>query len=121
MNRNENMENGMTSLKQRKAQLESRLAELDDRLHSIDEELEEHNNPDVEDYATEVEADEVLQGIGRAGKNEIRMIRAALDRIADGSYGICARCGEDISEERLDVLPFTPICKNCASDVEGKK
>ncbi len=111
----------MTSLKQRKAQLESRWRELDQRLHSIDEELEEHHNPDVEDYATEVEGDEVLQGIGQAGKNEIRMIQAALQRIADGSYGVCARCGEDISEERLDVLPYTPICKDCASAVEGKK
>lgn len=111
----------MTSLKQRKAQLESRLAELDDRLHSIGEELEDHNNPDLEDHATEVEADEVLQGIGRAGQNEIRMINAALERIADGSYGICARCGDDISQERLEALPYTPVCKNCASDVEGKK
>lgn len=111
----------MTSLKQRKAQLESRLQELDNRLHSIGDELEEHNNPDVEDHATEVETDEVLEGIGRAGQNEIRMINAALERIADGSYGICARCGEDITEERLNVLPYTPICKTCASTAEGKK
>lgn len=111
----------MTSLKKRKAQLESRLQELDVRLHTIDEELEEHHNRDVEDYATEVEGDEVLQGIGAAGKNEIRMIQAALGRIADGSYGVCARCGEDISDDRLDVLPYTPICKDCASAVEGKK
>jgi RNA polymerase-binding transcription factor DksA len=111
----------MTSLKQRKAQLEGRLQELESRLHTIDEELEEHNNPDVEDHATEVETDEVLERMGIAGQTEMRMIQAALDRIAAGSYGICARCGEDISEERLDVLPYTPICKDCASAVEGMK
>ena len=111
----------MTSLKDRKAQLEARMRELDSRLQSIDDELEEHNDPDVEDHATEVEADEVLERIGLAGQNEIRMIRAALDRIADGTYGICARCGEDISQDRLDVLPYTPICKSCATAVEGKK
>ncbi len=111
----------MTSLKQRKAQLESRLQELDNRLHTIGDELEGHNNPDIEDHATEVEADEVLEGIGRAGENEMRMITAALERIADGSYGVCGRCGEDISKERLDALPYTPVCKSCASAVEGKK
>lgn len=111
----------MTSLKQRRAQLESRLKELDGRLHSIDDELEEHNNPDVEDHATEIETDEVLERIGIAGQNEIRMIEAALRRIGDGSYGICARCGEDISEDRLDVLPYTPVCKDCAAAVEGNK
>lgn len=111
----------MTSLKQRKAQLEGRLQELESRLQSIDTELEDHNNPDVEDHATEVESDEVLERIGIAAQQEIRMIEAALERVADGSYGICARCGEDITEQRLDVLPYTPICKDCASAVEGKK
>jgi len=111
----------MTSLKQRKAQLESRWRELDHRLRGIDDELEHHNNPDLEDHATEAEPDEVLERIGIAGMNEIKMIKAALGRIEDGSYGICVRCGEDISEDRLDVLPYTPICKDCAARVEGKK
>ena len=111
----------MTSLKQRKAQLEDRKAELKGRLQTIDDELEDHNNPDVEDHATEVATDEVLERMGIAGQQEIKMIDAALQRIADGSYGICARCGEDISEDRLDVLPYTPICKNCATAAEGKK
>lgn len=108
----------MTTVKDRKAQLIARLKELDHRLHEIDDELEGHHNRDVEDHATEVEADEVLEGIGNAGVAEIRMINAALDRIEGGTYGECARCGEDISEARLDVLPYTPICKTCATKAE---
>jgi RNA polymerase-binding transcription factor DksA len=43
------------------------------------------------------------------------MIEAALGRIAHGDYGICVACGNPISEERLDVLPQTPKCRNCAT------
>ena len=110
----------MTSIEARKTQLEQRLQELDRRLHSIDAELEGHHNRDAEDHATEVEGDEVLEGIGNAGMTEIRMIKAALDRIDEGTYGECLRCGEEISQERLDVLPYAPLCRNCAREVEGK-
>lgn len=44
------------------------------------------------------------------------MIEAALDRVAEGTYGICVRCGEEIGGERLDVVPFTPFCRDCATD-----
>jgi RNA polymerase-binding transcription factor DksA len=43
------------------------------------------------------------------------MIEAALDRIASGSYGTCASCGDPIGEARLDVLPYTPVCADCAA------
>ncbi|MCB1419359.1 MAG: TraR/DksA C4-type zinc finger protein, partial [Notoacmeibacter sp.] len=44
----------------------------------------------------------------------LKRIDAALDRIEAGTYGVCAKCGEDITEERLDLLPATPFCRNCA-------
>jgi len=52
--------------------------------------------------------------MGQSGLAEIDVIRAALARIEDGSYGFCVKCGERISEERLDVLPATPFCRKCA-------
>ena len=44
-----------------------------------------------------------------------RVIEAALDRIENGSYGTCARCGDPIGEDRLDVVPATPLCRDCAA------
>lgn len=99
----------------RKDQLETRLHELESRLNSIEQELDEPVSQDSEERATEREAEEVLEDLGMAGVQEIRMIRAALDRIRDGSYGECVRCAEAISEERLDVLPHTPLCRDCAA------
>ena len=105
----------MASLEERRAQMEARLEELDARLHGIAEELESHNDRDWEEMALEREEDEVLERLGTSGLAEIRMIRAALKRMDDGEYGICARCAEEISDERLDVLPYTPLCKTCAA------
>ncbi len=104
----------MTTIAQRKAQLTARLADLNERLQNIEAELDSHQSKDWEDLATEREEDEVLEGIGLSGQQEIRRIKAALDRIDSGDYGFCAKCGAEISAERLDVLPYTPFCRNCA-------
>jgi RNA polymerase-binding transcription factor DksA len=100
---------------QREAALKARLAELEARLASIEVELDSHNARDWEELAVEREEDEVLEGMGQAGLAEIRRIRAALARIAEGTYGECAKCGEPIAEARLDVLPATPFCSRCAA------
>jgi DnaK suppressor protein len=102
------------SLESRKAQLEARLAELQTRVRKIEKDLEEPVSERFEEQATEREDDEVLEDLGQAGTREIAMIEAALDRIENGSYGTCVRCGEPIGEERLDVLPATPLCRDCA-------
>ena len=105
----------MKSLIEREKQLRDRLAELNAHLHKIEDELDEPANKDVEERAVERESDEVLEGIGEAEVNEVRRIQAALDRMAAGEYGACVACGDDISEERLDVLPDTPKCRKCAA------
>lgn len=104
----------MTSIASRKAGLESRLATLRARLHDIEEELDSHDSKDWSEMATEREGDEVLESLGVGGQQEIRMIEAALARIDEGEYGACTKCGAEISEARLDLVPFTPFCAACA-------
>lgn len=98
----------------RRAMLEGRLIELGARLIAIEGDLTAPHSADWEDLAAEREGDEVLEATGVAGQAEIPQIRAALRRITDGSYGICTQCGERIAEGRLDVLPWTPLCRTCA-------
>ena len=105
----------MIPIETRKAQLEARLAELQPRLHRIEDELEQPVSERFAEQATEREDEEVLEDLGAAGVQEVRMIEAALDRIANGTYGICVPCGEPIGEERLNVLPATPMCRDCAA------
>lgn len=99
---------------ERRAALRARLAELTSRLQTIEQDLDVEVDPDREDAAIEREDDEVLEATGLVGQREARQIEAALHRIAEGDYGICVRCGTAISEARLDVLPHTSFCKECA-------
>lgn len=105
----------MTDITQRKTQLLARRDELEARLREIGSELDAHQSRDWEELATEREGDEVLEGMGQSGKAEMAKIDAALARIEEGEYGYCVKCGALISEERLDVLPYTPLCRNCAA------
>ena len=108
----------MAAVLDRKAQLEARLVTLEAKLRGIDAELDSHQSRDWEELAVERETDEVLEGEGNAGKVEMAAIRAALVRIEEGSYGECVQCGEGISEARLDLLPFTPFCADCARKLQ---
>lgn len=111
----------MTDLKAREKQLRERLAELDGRLHRIEDHLEQPPEQDWEDRATDMEMDDVLHGLGSAGMVEVEAIHAALVRIKEGTYGICKRCGAQISEERLDIVPHTTLCRECAREVAAEK
>lgn len=98
-----------------KATLEKRLHELEHRLDDIEHDLDAPAPKDFEERATEREGDEVLESLGGAGLSEIRMIRAALQRVEDGVYGECVACGEAISPERLAVVPHAARCQKCAA------
>ena len=105
----------MTDWSAQEKTLRARRAELTGEIAGIEEALEEPVPKDWEDAAVERQGDDVLQALGTHDAAELRRIDAALARIADGSYGICKTCGEDISAERLETLPDTPFCRNCAA------
>lgn len=48
----------------------------------------------------------------------IKKVKEALQRIDDGTYGICEECGEDISLNRLKARPVTRLCINCKAKQE---
>lgn len=99
----------------RKIQIETRIAELTTHMKRISDDLDQPLSADLEDQAIDLEDDEVLERLGQANSQEVRLLKDALTRIADGSYGVCAQCGEDISDARLDVVPHAMICRNCAA------
>ena len=102
-------------INERKKQIEDRIAELTAHMKKIEGDLEQPLPADLEDQAIDLEDDEVLEGIARANLQEVRLLQAALDRIQDGSYGICQKCGDPISEARLDAVPYAQICRSCAA------
>lgn len=69
---------------------------------------------DSEEQATLREDDEVLVKLDESGLREIAQIEAALDRIDTGRYGVCEECDEPIAVARLEALPYTTRCIDCA-------
>ena len=48
----------------------------------------------------------------------VAKVKEALERIDDGTYGICELCGEPISEKRLEARPITTCCIECKKEEE---
>jgi RNA polymerase-binding transcription factor DksA len=104
----------MPDLKKLRKKLEDRIAELEKEARAIDSELRAPGDQDTEERAIELETEEVLEGLGNAAVAEIEQTRNALNRMDNGTYGICLVCGDDIDERRLEAVPHTPRCINCA-------
>ena len=94
--------------------LESRLVELSGQVSEIDSELHKQLPADWEEQATQLENQDALEGIEKSKLQEIGQIREALRRIAQGSYGVCIKCGEVIDPKRLAALPTATRCISCA-------
>jgi DnaK suppressor protein len=51
-------------------------------------------------------------------EQHLALVDAALERLDDGSYGACLRCGKPIAPERLEALPWAAHCIACQSDID---
>ena len=90
------------------------LARYRDELERIDEELAEHD-PEVVESSTEQWDASVLSSLGDADARALDAVVKALDRLASGTYGRCITCDRPITLARLDALPETALCIECAS------
>ena len=89
--------------------------DISDRIDAIDRDIRhEGMSADWTEQASERENDEVLDSLGNSSEQELAMVNFALKRIESGDYLHCDECGEDIPAARLELLPFTAHCVNCA-------
>jgi RNA polymerase-binding protein DksA len=80
--------------------------------------IEESQDIEFEGRAQVEAMARLLERIGEHDRRELQEIHAALGRLAEGSYGICERCGDAIAPERLEAVPATRWCVECAADEE---
>ena len=83
-------------------------------MSDIEHALDAPMPKDWEDRSSERQGDEVLEALGHVEMAELKRIDAALERIEDGTYGNCLKCGETISDARLAAVPEAALCRNCA-------
>ena len=96
-------------------QLKARLADIMARTGAIEDDLRHPLDDDLDEQAVDLADDEALEGIDDVLLAEARQIRFALARIANGTYGTCANCGDAIAPERLKARPIATRCIKCAA------
>ena len=80
--------------------------EAADELSAVDQ-----HPADVADVTMQREVDYTIKGIV---EDEVEQIHEAMQRRAEGRYGICAECDQPIAEERLQARPHATLCIDCA-------
>jgi DnaK suppressor protein len=76
---------------------------------------------DVCDIASSDRERELRLRLSERGREKLREIEDALERIAEGSFGTCDRCGCKIPKGRLKVMPFSTTCVACKSRQEKQR
>lgn len=98
--------------------LERRLEETRQELGQLDERLESKGDYGLgkgDPLIVRWELDLALRG---KLEQKMEQLEDALDRLDEGDYGVCESCGRPIDPQRLDVLPDTTLCIQCARDAE---
>lgn len=100
-----------------RAALQERLKEFVGRAGNIGIDLDSPLSADSEEQAVEREDDAALEGQAILVDHEIAAVRAALERLDQGTYGACSQCGTTIAVARLAALPEAALCLACAAKV----
>jgi RNA polymerase-binding protein DksA len=102
--------------------LEEEKNEAESEIQNLKESIEDLTGSQDDEYssaahhqgnvASEEEEKETLFKLIERNKNKIKEIKAALDRIEKGNYGICEETGEKIQKERLKAIPYARYSVN---------
>ena len=77
--------------------------------------------PDPTDRASLESDRNFLLRIKDRERKLIQKVKEAMDRIDDGTFGICESCGRPISEKRLMARPVTTLCIECKTEREDQE
>lgn len=101
--------------------LRQRQQELEQAVANTVEQALSSNPDDTRDVADQAVAGyqkELLFTQGTVRSAQLRLVRQALVRLADGTFGDCIRCYQAIGAKRIEALPWTPYCIDCQERIE---
>jgi DnaK suppressor protein len=101
-----------SELNKYKALLEAKQAELAGGLRNREGIAIEKTADALDEVQLAGERELAIRNLDRES-NLLRNVRSALARIAEGSYGVCLHCEEDISPKRLNAVPWASYCIKC--------
>lgn len=118
-------------MKMRKERLNYFKKRLLDKRRQLEEEVgrsalygkgqEDDSIKDLGDQATTAYTREFLFELGNGDRRLLKEVLTALQKLDEGGFGECERCGEPIAEKRLEALPFARYCIDCQRLVEQEE
>ena len=106
-----------TEMNKYRAILEARQAELSVGLRNREDIAIEKTPDALDEVQLAGERELAIRNLDRES-NLLRNVKGALGRIADGSYGVCLHCEEDISPKRMNAVPWAGFCIKCQEQVD---
>jgi DnaK suppressor protein len=103
--------------------LRNKHAELSRSLRNRDEIVIEKASDAIEEVQSMEDRELAIRNLDR-DTNVLRLIDHALSRIANGTYGICLHCEDDIAPKRMAAVPWAAFCITCQelidlSEIDG--
>ena len=85
------------------------------------QEMGQDGTQDIGDEAANIYNKQVLLSLNENERLRLKEVDESLDRIENGTYGICEECGGPISIKRLEVRPVAKYCVPCLTKLEKEK
>ncbi len=111
----------LASFKKRLLEKHQQLADGVGRTALYVKDQEDDSIKDLGDQANTAYTREFFFELGNGDRRLLRDVVAALQKIDNGSFGDCERCGETIADKRLEALPFARYCIGCQRTVEEEE
>lgn len=109
------------ALLERRETIETELAQLDGELKELGDEQGTEGgslgNHLAEDGSSMQEQERIIRVSGDM-RAVLDQVNQAMQRIEDGTYGTCERCGKPINPERLEYFPYVAYCIDCQGIIE---
>jgi DnaK suppressor protein len=105
---------GLTSL------LRAKQTELSHSLRHRDEIVIEKASDALDEVQLKEERELAIRNLDR-DSHALRLIHRALARIANGTYGICLHCDEDILPKRMAAVPWAAFCIECQEKIDRRE
>lgn len=104
-------------LEAKRAELERNMAGLSEAHPEPEGAIELDEGPrDLEDRSIDVQETQQEKEILDNEQDLLAQVNAALQRIEQGTYGICDNCGQPINEKRLEAIPWASLCLKCEAE-----
>jgi DnaK suppressor protein len=113
-----------TLLEERRSEIEGSVSSMAEEIRDLGTDQDDENgslgNHIADDGANVAEAERIVT-VTEDLQDILAQVNGALERMDEGTYGICQRCGRPIGEERLEAFPYVAFCIECQSAIEREQ